>query len=872
MGNTAKVTTQRKTGIGTKILLPLWAVFILFVVGQAFIVSITSQNYLTNLKQTELNRMSRILANDVEDMVNNTNIIAQSMDQNEQIAQLALFGPYYADPGSMLAPYTIAEQIQPIDDPEQIFALQASIHLAEELQVILQTNHLDNIAFYLTSPFDMVPDAKPVLALSVNQSNILISRFGEKGQAIQPNHYQVNRALFNPSNNNDFDISSVYSTPAETFYESLNFEPIMTTDVEWSDLSDVSIASPITRILIDNNMPILQTIYPMFAPLPHPETWEDTSVATGLLVIEQYLDVAALNAFYLGMGLDLGFAQGDTLLINTINQSDEIVHLTATDDIITLDDSAYYFSSTPIFPQVGGLQSVVFSPQSEIQAFISQLQRQIMSVALGLIIIGSLVVYIFIRFFITNPLKKLTEGVKEIERGALTSRVTVNSHDELGQLGRAFNIMTERLEELINSLEDRVNARTRDLTTAVRVSREITTVLQLDDLLPKVVELTAKAYQLYAVMILFPDEHNQTLNISASITEKNTPLPHDDTVQISIATHESLVAQAARFRRPIVVNDLRAQERHLFVDVLPDTQSELVIPMMLGNRLLGVFDLQSSKKDSFGEEEVAALQILAQQTAIAVRNAQLFDESRLARKQSEQANQAKTAFLASVSHELRTPLNAIINFTEFVKAGMMGTVNDKQVDALDEVLNASNHLLNLINDVLDMSKIESGSLSLYVEDDVNLKALLQQTVTTAESLLVNKPVTLTYDIADSLPNIRGDSQRILQILLNVISNACKFTAEGVIKIQASYDKDTIQVKISDTGAGIAEKDRALVFESFKQTETGIRDGTGTGLGMPISKVLAEAHGGRLWFESQVGMGTTFYIDLPIDSPILDLTN
>ncbi|MBK8137385.1 MAG: HAMP domain-containing histidine kinase [Chloroflexi bacterium] len=177
-------------------------------------------------------------------------------------------------------------------------------------------------------------------------------------------------------------------------------------------------------------------------------------------------------------------------------------------------------------------------------------------------------------------------------------------------------------------------------------------------------------------------------------------------------------------------------------------------------------------------------------------------------------------------------------------------------------------MLNLINDVLDMSKIESGSLTLFVVDDVDLGQLIKQAMSTGKTLLQDKPVQLTADIASDLPRIRGDRQRIMQVLLNIMSNACKFTSKGSISVSAYSDQDDVLIAIADTGPGIAPEDFGLVFEAFKQTTAGLRQGGGSGLGMPITKSLVEAHGGQIRLESEVGAGTTFTVTLPISSKIL----
>jgi signal transduction histidine kinase len=236
-----------------------------------------------------------------------------------------------------------------------------------------------------------------------------------------------------------------------------------------------------------------------------------------------------------------------------------------------------------------------------------------------------------------------------------------------------------------------------------------------------------------------------------------------------------------------------------------------------------------------------------------------------AQERAERSDKVKSAFLASMSHELRTPLNAIINFTKFVAQGDLGPVNAEQKSTLGEVIDSGKHLLNLINDVLDMSKIESGSLTLFVQENVNVKDILLSILATGKSLAAEKPIEFRSNFSDDLPPIRGDKQRIRQIVLNMMSNACKFTEEGHIELRAYVKDSEMVIVVEDSGPGIAPEDQPAVFESFKQTTSGLRQGGGTGLGMPISKSLAEIHGGRLWLESVAGKGTTFFVALPIKS-------
>ncbi|MCA9881510.1 MAG: HAMP domain-containing protein [Anaerolineae bacterium] len=264
------------------------------------------------------------------------------------------------------------------------------------------------------------------------------------------------------------------------------------------------------------------------------------------------------------------------------------------------------------------------------------------------------------------------------------------------------------------------------------------------------------------------------------------------------------------------------------------------------NTMLGVIDQRNVLLAKSNEE-----------LAISVKDAEA------ARDKAEHADRVKSSFLASMSHELRTPLNAIINFSKFVAQGDLGPVNEEQKETLDEVVDSARHLLNLINDVLDMSKIESDSLKLFIQDNVDISEILVGAAKTVSSLVAEKPVEIKVDIQPNMPNIAVDRQRLRQIIINLLGNATKFTEEGTVTLSAHIEGEEVLISVRDTGVGIAPEDHEAVFEAFKQTESGIRQGGGTGLGLPITKNLVNLHGGHIWLESALGEGTTFNIVLPI---------
>jgi signal transduction histidine kinase len=380
----------------------------------------------------------------------------------------------------------------------------------------------------------------------------------------------------------------------------------------------------------------------------------------------------------------------------------------------------------------------------------------------------------------------------------------------------------------------------------------------------QVVIQVSKGFGFYSTMVfLAEDDHLVT---AANAGEDGQLIDVEAYGNIPLAAEPSLIALSARLRQVVNIGDVDKVPDYLYASASPDTKSELSIPMIQGDQLLGVFDVQSKQTNRFSKDDVRTLTALAEQITIAVRNAQLFAEAKAAREEAERANEVKSSFLASMSHELRTPLNAILNFTGFVADGDLGPVNDEQVEVLNRAGKSGQHLLNLINDILDMAKIEVGMMPLMVQE-IDLREVLDSSIAIARGLLQGKPVELEVKIQSQLPIIQGDKRRLRQVFLNILSNAAKFTVEGQIRVYASQIDDNIQIRIEDTGIGIAPEDQHMVFESFQQARHNLDVG-GTGLGMPITKYFVEAHHGSIRFESAIGQGTTFFVDLPIETQLV----
>jgi PAS domain S-box-containing protein len=437
------------------------------------------------------------------------------------------------------------------------------------------------------------------------------------------------------------------------------------------------------------------------------------------------------------------------------------------------------------------------------------------------------------------------------------SPILGNRSDHLGRVVVLRDITSRKMAE------EALQQRTRDLKLSSEVARQVTTQLDLQQLLSQLVEQTRATFDLYFVAVFIYHEDTEQLVLAAGTGEAGRYMLENE-ISFHIEARPSLVAKAGREKQNVIINDVIIEDAHFYNPNLPDTQSEIVLPMLVGDKLIGVLGFQSEIKNRFTPADMEIFSTLAEQIAIAINNAQLYARQAELAEELLQADEMKSQFLASMSHELRTPLNAIMNFTEMITTGLMGPVNDEQRELLDQSLESSKHLLNLINDVLDISKIQAGKLSLFIENDVNLYTELKTVVGMMEPMLKGRPVKLVQDIDDNLPLLIGDKRRIRQILLNLASNAAKFTDEGSITLSAKNRGDHIQVAVIDCGPGISAEMQEIIFEPFMQTADGVKHAEGTGLGLPITKSLVTAHNGRIWLESEPGEGAAFYVTLPVN--------
>jgi signal transduction histidine kinase len=328
----------------------------------------------------------------------------------------------------------------------------------------------------------------------------------------------------------------------------------------------------------------------------------------------------------------------------------------------------------------------------------------------------------------------------------------------------------------------------------------------------------------------------------------------------------SATGRAFAEARTIHIPDVLQDPEYTFWDLqrLGAFRSILAVPMLRDGRAIGVLALWRTAPLPFTEEEIRLVGLFADQAAVAVENARLFREIQEKSRQVEAADRHKSEFLANMSHELRTPLHAIIGFTKVLLRGMPGPLNDKQREYLDDVLTSGNHLLSLINDVLDLSKIEAGRLELELAE-LALSDLVEGAVTLVRERAAHHGITLAVEVPRDLGPLVGDARKLKQVLLNLLSNAVKFTPDGGwVGVSARREGDGIEVTVRDTGIGIAPEDRMTVFEEFRQVgRPSDRSREGTGLGLSLAKRFVELHGGRIKVESEVGKGSAFTFTIPL---------
>jgi signal transduction histidine kinase len=471
-----------------------------------------------------------------------------------------------------------------------------------------------------------------------------------------------------------------------------------------------------------------------------------------------------------------------------------------------------------------------------------------------------------------KPIQALQAGAARIGAGELGHRIDVKTGDELETLADQFNRTAAQLQESYANLEQKVEERTRELTEALEqlrvlgeVSRTISSTLDLETVLTHIVAYAVQLSGTDGGAIYEYEEATREFHVRA------THLMEEELIE-SLRAHpmhlgDGAVGAAAIARAPVQVPDIlpeRAYQGPLRdIMVQAGFRALLAVPLLREDGIVGGLVVRRRAPGEFPAEMVDLLRTFANQSALAIQNARLFREIADKSAQLEVANRHKSEFLANMSHELRTPLNAVIGFSEVLLAEMFGTLNDKQSEYLQDILSSGRHLLSLINDILDLSKIEAGRMELEL-GPFDLALALENALTLVRERASRHGIGLHLTVDPDLGAIVGDERKIKQVLVNLLSNAVKFTPEGgKVAVRAARAAGAVEISVSDTGIGIAPGDQGAIFEEFRQVGSDYaHKREGTGLGLALARRFVELHGGQLRVESELGKGSTFTFSVP----------
>jgi signal transduction histidine kinase/HAMP domain-containing protein len=533
-----------------------------------------------------------------------------------------------------------------------------------------------------------------------------------------------------------------------------------------------------------------------------------------------------------------------------------------------------------------GWQIVVSDSQSNALAKVTRLTKVASLVGL-LVMAGVVFVATVTAQVITRPIEALTTTAAAISEGDLEQCAQPVGPVELVTLAEAFNTLTARLRSLINSLQDQVAQRTAQLEARVeelaalnRITQTVASVRDLQAALEIVAREIVELVDTRSTGIALLNEARTELTVMANYSRDDAH-PRSVGIVIPILGNPSS-SQVVETGRSLVVtqaqtNPLTAPIHHILRE--RHTQCLMLVPLLTRGEVIGTIGVTTDQAGrEFTPAEVRLVETVAGQVAGAVENMRLFVEMEHAKEAAEAANEAKSAFLANVSHELRTPLTSILGFTKIIQKRLQDRIfpnfeatDDKtrravsQIeDNIEIIIAEGERLTALINNVLDLAKIEAGKMEWYMQP-LAMTEVIDRAIASTAVLFESKGLELIKDVQDGLPTIMGDWDRLVQVVINLISNAVKFTEHGAVTCQARQVDGHIIVSIIDTGPGIAESDRLQVFEKFMQGGDTLTDKPqGTGLGLPICKEIVEYHGGRIWAESVLGQGSSFSFSLPIE--------
>ncbi len=471
---------------------------------------------------------------------------------------------------------------------------------------------------------------------------------------------------------------------------------------------------------------------------------------------------------------------------------------------------------------------------------------------------------------LVTPIRALQDGARQLERSNFDHRIKVQTSDEIGEVAQQFNRMADQLKNSYEQLEQKVQERTRDLAQSntelkalEEIGRAVISSLDIDAVLTTIVTRAVELSRADAGAMYDFDANRRTFYLAKAYACDGDH--REAAVSDSVMLEGSVLGLAAMQRRPLSLPNLADRSNDPFESkvLVAGYKSMLVVPLLKQDEILGALVLQRRVAEESPRSMISLMQTFADQSVLAMSNARLFREVERKGRELAVASEHKSQFFANMSYELRTPLNAVLGFAELLSDGLYGPMPERATEILELIRIDGKHLLGLINDVLDLSKIEAGELTLALED-YSVESIVHSVVASTSSLAGAKGLNVTTALEDPLPLGRGDQRRLTQVLINLVGNAIKFTDAGSIDIGVKAVGGQFNIAVTDTGSGIAPEDQGMIFEEFHQVDdSSTRKKGGTGLGLSISRRLIEMHGGHIDLDSTIGVGSTFRVIVPV---------
>ncbi|MBE0689053.1 MAG: response regulator, partial [Anaerolineae bacterium] len=422
------------------------------------------------------------------------------------------------------------------------------------------------------------------------------------------------------------------------------------------------------------------------------------------------------------------------------------------------------------------------------------------------------------------------------------------------------------------ALYEESQARAKDMYFLFTVATAAAGADTLDETMQNITLALQELLEAAAVSIYLPitlTDGESTITELRPVAIAGSDMPLSEISEIRLGQADNFLGRSASELRPYIISSI-PDERN-YVPIIGNAQSAIIVPLSVGNRLISLMTMESLEPDAYDDDTLTLLLTLSGTLSAIVQNQQLLEELQRTNEQLLELDRLKSDFLANMSHELRTPLNSIIGFSRVILKGIDGPLTEMQEQDLTTIYNSGQHLLNLINDILDQAKIAAGKMDMQA-DYFDIKPVIESVRSIGIGLVKDKPIDIIVHMGSGLPKAYGDEFRTRQVLLNLVSNAAKFTKEGSITINAytrddGTDERVLYVEVTDTGIGIAENDVPLLFEAFRQIDSSLtKTQSGTGLGLPIAKSLVEMQGGQMTVQSRINVGSTFAISLPLAPP------